>query len=401
MRESIQAKGIRAPAYTSGVTRPVRRIDRIQRGTAEPPSVALLRHILNPTVIVTTLLLTVLAYGSPLSQHYLALAALAFLISAQVVSDPVLDSSGNRGLSMLLNHRIFSEWLLVSAALLLLAFALKVTELFSRRVILTWFAITPFVVVAAQVGFRRYAAFSALRGKILQSHVIIGANEVGARLALRLRANPHLGAFRGFFDDRHSRALARTAGGAAARRHRRHRQLRALEQCEQYLHLSADAAGRARHASARRAEGHDCIGLLRARPVRVRHDAGAGLRSRRHSAVRSPRDAVRRHERRAQARQRHRVRDDPAGDDLAAAAGDCRRRAHELARPGPVPAASLRSLRRIHLRLQVPHDARLRGRPHRHAGAAQRSARDAIRQLPAPDFARRAAAAVQRARAAR
>jgi len=207
MRETIQVKGIRAPAYTTGVNKPVRRIERIQRGTAEPPSVALLRHILNPTVIVATLLLTVIAYGSPLSQHYLALAALAFLISAQVVSDPVLDSSGNRGLTMLLTHRIFTEWLLVSAALLLLAFALKVTELFSRKVILTWFAITPFVVVAAQVGFRRYAAFSALRGKILQSHVIVGANDVGARLARRLRANPHLGAFRGFFDDRHSERL--------------------------------------------------------------------------------------------------------------------------------------------------------------------------------------------------
>lgn len=184
-----------------------RRIDRIQRGTAERPSVALLRHLLNPTVIVATLLLTAVAHGAPLSQHYLALAALAFLISAQVVSDPVLDSSGNRGISMLLNHRIFSEWLLVSAALLLLAFALKVTELFSRRVILTWFAITPFVVVAAQVAFRRYAAFSAMRGKILQSHVIVGANEVGTRLARRLHANPHLGTFRGFFDDRHSERL--------------------------------------------------------------------------------------------------------------------------------------------------------------------------------------------------
>jgi putative colanic acid biosynthesis UDP-glucose lipid carrier transferase len=208
MREPMQMKGLRATTYASGVARPVyRRIDRIQRGTAEPPSVALLRHILNPTVIVGTLLLTVVAYGAPLSQHYLALAALAFLISAQVVSDPVLDSSGNRGISMLLNHRIFSEWLLVSAALLLLAFALKVTEVFSRRVILTWFAITPFVVVAAQVGFRRYAAFSAMRGKILQSHVIVGANEVGARVARRLHANPHLGTFRGFFDDRHSERL--------------------------------------------------------------------------------------------------------------------------------------------------------------------------------------------------
>jgi putative colanic acid biosynthesis UDP-glucose lipid carrier transferase len=208
MREPMQIKGIRAPAYASTVSRPVYRgIERIQRGTAEPPSVALLRHIFNPTIIVATLLLTVIAYGSPVQQHYWALAALAFLISSQVVSDPVLDSSGKRGISVLLNHRIFTEWLLVSAALLLLAFALKVTELFSRKVILTWFAMTPFVVVAAQVGFRRYAAFSALRGKILQSHVIVGANEVGARLARRLHANPHLGTFRGFFDDRHSERL--------------------------------------------------------------------------------------------------------------------------------------------------------------------------------------------------
>jgi putative colanic acid biosynthesis UDP-glucose lipid carrier transferase len=124
-----------------------------------------------------------------------------------VVSDPVLDTSQRKGLAMVLHHRIFTEWLLVSAVLLLLAFAFKVTELFSRRVILTWFALTPFAVVVAQASFRRYAAFSALRGKILQSHVIIGANEAGWRLARRLQANPHLGAFRGFFDDRQSGRL--------------------------------------------------------------------------------------------------------------------------------------------------------------------------------------------------
>jgi putative colanic acid biosysnthesis UDP-glucose lipid carrier transferase len=211
MRESVQIKGIRATAYapSPAVSQPVyrRRIDKIQRGTAEPPSVALFRHILNPTVIVATLLVCVLGYGQPLSQHYLALAALAFLISAQVVSDPVLDSSACSGISVLLHHRIFTEWLLVSAALLMLAFALKVTEVFSRRVILTWFALTPFAVVGAQVAFRRYAAFSAMRGKILLSHVIVGANEAGARLARRLQANPHLGAFKGFFDDRHSDRL--------------------------------------------------------------------------------------------------------------------------------------------------------------------------------------------------
>jgi putative colanic acid biosynthesis UDP-glucose lipid carrier transferase len=107
----------------------------------------------------------------------------------------------------LLQHRIFAEWLVISAALLLMAFAFKVTETFSRRVILTWFAITPFAVVAAEALLRRYTAFSALRGKIQQSHVIIGANEAGSRLARRLMANPHLGLFKGFFDDRDTKRL--------------------------------------------------------------------------------------------------------------------------------------------------------------------------------------------------
>ncbi|MET0656912.1 MAG: undecaprenyl-phosphate glucose phosphotransferase [Steroidobacteraceae bacterium] len=184
-----------------------RRNQRVHRGTSEPPTVALLKHVLNPAVIVLTLLFCVFLYSQELTPSYFALAALAFLIASQVVSEPVMDCSARNGLLGLLQHRIFSEWLLVSAALLLMAFAFKVTETFSRRVILTWFALTPFVVVAAEAALRRYAAFSALRGKIQQSHIIIGANEAGWRLARRLMAHPHLGRFKGFFDDRGAKRL--------------------------------------------------------------------------------------------------------------------------------------------------------------------------------------------------
>ncbi len=212
MPESIEAKDFRAPLHASASSaraRARRGHDQVHYGTAEPPSVALLRHVLNPSVIVLTLLVCVVAYSQPLTPHYLALAALTFLISAQLVSDPILHSSARNGIATMVHHRIFAEWLLLSAALLLLAFAFKVTEQFSRRVILTWFAVTPFVVVGAQAAFRRYAAFSAMRGKIVQSHVIVGANQSGARLARRLLANPHLGAFKGFFDDRQSERLPR------------------------------------------------------------------------------------------------------------------------------------------------------------------------------------------------
>ena len=202
--ESAREDSRRASAHVSldNVAALRRRNQRVHRGTSEPPTVALLRHVLNPAVIVLTLMFCVFLYSQELTPSYFALAALAFLIASQVVSEPVMDISVRNGLLGFLQHRIFAEWLLVSAALLLMAFAFKVTETFSRRVILTWFAIAPFVVVAAEAGLRRYAAFSALRGKIQQSHVIIGANEAGSRLARRLMAHPHLGLFKGYFDDR-------------------------------------------------------------------------------------------------------------------------------------------------------------------------------------------------------
>lgn len=212
MRESIQVKDFRAPiniARSRNVrTSKLNRHVRVYRGTVESPSVSLLKYVLNPSVIVLTLLVCVLAYGQPLTPSYLALAALTFLVAAQIVSDPVLDDSAYRSLMAMLRHRIFAEWLLVSAVLLLLAFAFKVTDVFSRRVILTWFALTPFTVLAAQAGLRRFTEFSALRGSIAQSHVIVGANDAGLRLAQRLQANPHLGTFKGFFDDRQSGRVA-------------------------------------------------------------------------------------------------------------------------------------------------------------------------------------------------
>src|SRR5262245_27449474 len=108
MRGSGPTRGIRATAYGGGVqenSAPFRRrIEKVHRGTSEPPSVALLRHVLNPSVIVLSLVLCVLMYAQELTGDYMALAALAFLISAQCVSDPVLDSSARKGVIGLLQH---------------------------------------------------------------------------------------------------------------------------------------------------------------------------------------------------------------------------------------------------------------------------------------------------------
>jgi putative colanic acid biosynthesis UDP-glucose lipid carrier transferase len=75
---------------------------------------------------------------------------------------------------------------------------------------LTWLAVTPFAIAAAQAfagrGLREFATAAAA----LRTRVIVGANARGVELARRIDADPCLGVVRGFFDDRAPGRLART-----------------------------------------------------------------------------------------------------------------------------------------------------------------------------------------------
>jgi putative colanic acid biosysnthesis UDP-glucose lipid carrier transferase len=210
MRDASQAASDRASLAWQGERASLSRMHpKVRLATAEPPSIALLRQLLNPTVTVASLFLCVLAVGQPLTGQYLALAALAFIVSGQVFSPPLLDHASVTSVRTMWRQRVFPEWILIASVLLLLAFAFKVSENYSRKVILLWLVFAPFAVLAAQSATRRFAVWSAMRGTIAQSHVIIGANQLGRELGQRLRSNPHLGRLKGFFDDRD---IARLSG---------------------------------------------------------------------------------------------------------------------------------------------------------------------------------------------
>lgn len=204
MRDASQAAGDRASLHwqSDRAALPPRIQPRVRLGSAERPSVALLRQLLNPSVTVITLFLCALVFGQPLTGEYFALAALAFIVSGQVFSPPTLDHTSVTNIRTLWRQRVFPEWILIASVLLLLAFAFKVSENYSRRVILLWMVVAPFAVLWGQWVTRKFAALNAMRGTIAQSHVIIGANQLGRELGRRLQANPHLGAIKGFFDDR-------------------------------------------------------------------------------------------------------------------------------------------------------------------------------------------------------
>jgi putative colanic acid biosysnthesis UDP-glucose lipid carrier transferase len=109
-----------------------------------------------------------------------------------------------RGLSVQREFgRLFLTWGVVILGLLLLAYSSKTSEQFSRRAFLTWFAITPLVLVVWRGWFQLILGNLRQRGINPRSVAIVGARELGAYLARTVLDAPWLGLRPvGFYDDR-------------------------------------------------------------------------------------------------------------------------------------------------------------------------------------------------------
>ena len=171
---------------------------RVRIGNVEPAVAGLLK-LLDPLIVVVSLFACEVAYGERISIATRALALLTtFIISSHVFNK--LDARAPRSFSPAVRRaysRILFKWACVVAILLLTAFALKVSAVFSRRVILTWFLVTPLALSAAHA-LRVRASLLAARSAPATRYIIIGVNEVGFELARRL---PDAG-FLGYFDFR-------------------------------------------------------------------------------------------------------------------------------------------------------------------------------------------------------
>jgi len=179
----------------------------------ESPLAALVKVALAPVVCTLSLLGCLYAYGQPFTFAYQLLAISAFLISAQVFGELPL-SNGRHGYAMLTPDRvILGKWLFVVALLLLLAFVTKFSGVYSRRVTLTWFALTPFALGAAQAIARRALAGYLRHIGRPRLKAIVGASECGRRLAEAIRSDPSRGALLGYFDDRNPQRLGEAPAG--------------------------------------------------------------------------------------------------------------------------------------------------------------------------------------------
>lgn len=110
-----------------------------------------------------------------------------------------------RGASMMRQEvvSIWVVWFWTILVILFLAYASKISTDYSRRVILTWFVLTPFVLALWRALAQTFLGYMRERGINTRSVAIVGAEEHGARLARTLLDSPWMGLnLVGFYDDR-------------------------------------------------------------------------------------------------------------------------------------------------------------------------------------------------------
>ena len=167
---------------------------RVRLGNVEPAAVALLKQ-LDPLIVIFTLFVCEFAYREHFTPSLGAYAALAYILIGQLFSRINIGESGHAFSDFSRTYGpILLQWAAVVAMLLFAAFAFKVSAEMSRRVVLTWFGVTPVALSAAHV-LRRRAHWFATNGASAPRHIIIGANAVGFELARRMSTKGFLGYF--------------------------------------------------------------------------------------------------------------------------------------------------------------------------------------------------------------
>lgn len=174
------------------------------------PVLSFIKRLLDPLVILSTLYLLTLTQNEQFSGNYLVLAIIAFFISSYVQEQINSYRNWRRGKLLAFAGDIFFGWIIFVAILIFIGYATGFSYKYSDRVILSWFIVTPFALLASHLALRTIA-FDLRRGGEIRSVVIVGANEAGLKLAERIAEYPHMFMdMRGFFDDR---AQARLPAG--------------------------------------------------------------------------------------------------------------------------------------------------------------------------------------------
>jgi putative colanic acid biosynthesis UDP-glucose lipid carrier transferase len=153
-----------------------------------------LRVALVPSVAIASLVASTSLLGLPFTEPYVALAIITALLTLLVIARDALQQANVVGVhGLTLAGRIGFGWLAVVGVLLLLGYATKSSEVFSRRALFLWFLLTPPFLVAASLGVQQWLRALLVSARYMRSAVIVGTTKMALELARTLHQRPELG----------------------------------------------------------------------------------------------------------------------------------------------------------------------------------------------------------------
>ena len=165
--------------------------------------IAISQMLAPPVVSALSLLLSTQILGVNFSDYYMFLAITAGLLYYIFLRGQLSEDWGTFTSSWVLARRTALAWLAVIAALLLIGYATKVSAVYSRRALFTWFVLTPPLLAGSLMMLRQLFRQAVVRSGEARSAVIAGANESSLQLGRSIIERPELGlSLKGYFDDR-------------------------------------------------------------------------------------------------------------------------------------------------------------------------------------------------------
>ncbi len=161
------------------------------------------KWLVPPMVTTATLLLLLQVYGTGLTDPYKPLLVLQFILVSFVFKEAYSASMTEESLIHLVVARAIITWAIVISALVLIGFAAKVSDDYSRLVMFTWFIQAPFLVAMAQDIVSRLIVNKLMKAGHARRAVIVGVKDISRRLADGLVKHRQYGIkIDGFFEDR-------------------------------------------------------------------------------------------------------------------------------------------------------------------------------------------------------
>ena len=162
-----------------------------------------LSYYVNPVMISLMLTVNVWFFLGRFEESYFALLLVSCLLVIILMTDSEEFETNNMTFWRKTAVGLVFRWFWVISILMLIGFAIKVTDYFSRQVLFYWFLTTPFVIVITHWLFRFVLHRLSFPESMMSKAVIVGLNHSSYKLANEFKRTPLLGVTcMGFFDDR-------------------------------------------------------------------------------------------------------------------------------------------------------------------------------------------------------